>query len=70
METNLREYDVFIVTNNNKIFIGNIFTISPQQAKIKAMALNSTKPIIKSLIEDKTDYSVIAELSDTRCIFK
>ena len=70
METNLREYDVFIVTNKNKIFIGNIFTVSPQQAKIKAMALNSTKPIIKSLIEDKTDYSVVAELSDTRSIFK
>jgi hypothetical protein len=70
METNLREYNVFITTNKNKIFIGNIFTVSPQQAKMKALALNSTRPIIKSLIEDRIDYSVVAELSDTRSVFK
>lgn len=70
METNLREYDVYITTNQNKIFIGNMFTTSPQQAKIKALALDRTKLIIKDLINDKINYSVITELSNTRSVFK
>lgn len=70
METNIREYNVYIITNKDKIFIGNIFTVSPRQAKMKALALNSTQPIIKSLLEDKIDYSVVVELSDTRSVFK
>lgn len=70
MESNIREFNVFITTSNDKTFIGNIFATSPQQAKMKALALNSTKPIMKLLIENNLNYSVVAELSDTRSVFK
>jgi len=70
METNIREYDVYIVTKNHKVFIGNVFTTSPQQAKMKALALNSSKDYLQELITNQTEYSVLVELNKTSAIFK
>jgi hypothetical protein len=70
MESSIREYDVFITTQSDKIYIGNIFATSVKQAKMKALALNSTQPIIKMLLETNKDYSVIAEISSTFPIYK
>jgi hypothetical protein len=70
MESSIREYDVFIITQSDKIYIGNIFAASIKQAKMKALALNSTQPIIKMLLETNKDYSVIAEISSTFPIYK
>jgi hypothetical protein len=70
MESSIREYDVFITTQSDKIYIGNIFATSVKQAKMKALALNSTQPIIKTLLENNKDYSVIAEISSTFPIYK
>lgn len=70
MENNIREFNVFITTVSDKVFIGSIFATSSQQAKIKALECNNAKSYIKHLTENNKNFSVVAELSDTRSIFK
>lgn len=70
MNLNLREFNVFVVTKLNKIFLGSSFATNPQQAKLKVLCFLSAQKCLEDLRKANVEYSIIAELNNTQAIFK
>lgn len=70
LNLNLREFNVFVVTKLNKIFLGSSFASNVQQAKLNVVNNLNSQMILENLKKEKAEYSIIAELHDTQTILK